>query len=100
MTEKCNYPDCCCPIDKTAEENTCLLGLEEQNEAATTPEADAVGLSATNDLLSVRVSDQGGNTTMIHIDYMRDGLRRSLTISDTCRTSRFRMDVLKELLDR
>lgn len=63
-------------------------------------EADEVSESTLNDLLSVRVSDQGGNTTMIHIDYMRDGLRRSLTISDTCRTSRFRMDVLKELLDR
>ena len=63
-------------------------------------QADERGLSSLNALLSVRVSDQGGNTTMIHIDYMRDGLRRSLTISDTCRTSRFRMDVLKELLDR
>ena len=45
MTDKCNYPDCCCPIDKVPGEE-CLLGLKEQNEAATTTQADAVGLSA------------------------------------------------------
>lgn len=31
MADKCNYPDCCCPFDKTAEPNTCLLGLEGES---------------------------------------------------------------------
>ena len=50
MTEKCIYPDCNCPFDMGVD-NKCLRGFERLNEAATTPEADVVGLSATNDLL-------------------------------------------------
>ena len=62
--------------------------------------AQPVGASNSTDLLSVTVSYQGGNTTMISIGYMDGGLRKTLTISDTSRSSRFRMDKLKELLDR
>lgn len=63
-------------------------------------ENDEVSESSSNALLSVDVSEQGGNTTMISIGYMDDGLRKTLTISDTSRSSKFRMDKLKELLNR